>query len=222
MRGSVMAFAFALAFVFALGGCSSDDDGQVLAPMGVPAPLANSPQGALRRLEWAYDFRSIEVYRELFTGDYRFVFAALDSNGNAYRARPFTRDDDIESTTNLFNAATDIRLDFDRNLIVVDDPRPGRDPGWHKSIRTTVSLMITNQTGDVTTVEGMANFFLVHEDSANVPLEFQERFALDPEITWFIERWEDETDQPGLGPAAVAAPQPISSTSFGAIKARYR
>jgi len=177
-----------------------------------PPPIADSPSGVLRRFEWAYRNRSVEVYKELFTADYRFVFAALDTNGNAYRDRPFTRDDDIESTTNLFlgghatePAASDIRLDLDNNFNVFPDPRPSppsRDPGWHRNIRTTVSLQITTTTGEVTTVEGAANFFLVHEDSANVPEELRERVALDPGVTWFIERWEDETYQPGVGPLA--------------------
>ena len=72
--------------------------------------------------------RSIEVYRELFTTDYQFVFAALDSAGNAYRAIPFTREDEIESMTNLLApAATDIRVELDRNFNVFarSAPRPG-------------------------------------------------------------------------------------------------
>jgi hypothetical protein len=175
-----------------------------------PAPIASSPEGVLRRFEWAYNNRSIEVYRELFTADYRFVFAALDTNGNAYRDRPFTRDDDIESTTNLFlgghatePAASAIQLALASSFSVFNDPRPGKHPAFHKNIRSTVSLQITTTDGDLTTVEGTANFFLVHEDSANIPLELQDRVAQDPGTTWFIERWEDETYQPG---SALAPP----------------
>ena len=204
--------------VVALVGCSSDD-GVLAPPSPTPAPEANSPQGVLRRLEWALRNRSIEVYRELFTADYRFVFAALDSSGNAFRANPFDRDDELACATSLFQSA-EIRIDLDRDFVVLPDPRPGMDPDVHKAIRTTISLQMTSSTGDVTNVEGAADFFVVREDSANVPPELEALVAR-PGVTWFIQRWEDETYQPGAAPAATTHPQPARRITLGAIKVRF-
>ena len=206
-----------------LGGCSTEGgDGNpfaTLAPPADPAPVADSPEGVLRRLEWAIEHRSIEVYRELFTADFEFVFAAPDTNGNTYRDRPFTREDELLSAANLFASANEIRMNLASDFSVFCDPRPSSDCAVHKNIRTTLSLMVTTPDGSVITCEGSANFFLVHEDSALVTDDLRELVER-PGVTWFIQRWEDETYRPAVAFRSTA-PLPSSYKSLGAIKRHY-
>jgi hypothetical protein len=67
-----------------------------------PAPTPNSATNLLRLFEWCYNNKAIAEYREIFTDDYRFVFSPLDSAGADYRGTPWTREDELISTTQLF------------------------------------------------------------------------------------------------------------------------
>src|SRR5262245_25553230 len=184
-------------------GCFNPFHPLIATESGVsePPPVPNSPQNTLRLLEWAYNHKAIDEYRELFTADYRFVFSDLDSNGAAYRDVPWTRDDEIISTTKLFlggdadqPAATDIRLTLDRNFQLSADPRPGKNAKWHKSINTQVILHILLSDGHVDDVTGTVKFFLVRGDSALIP----DDLPLQPDsLRWFVDRWEDQTAQGG-------------------------
>ena len=204
-----------------------------------PAPVPNSPSNLLRLLEWCYVNRAIFEYRELFDNDYRFVFGTLDPDGNAYRSNPWTREDEVESTTHLFQggaanqpAASSIVILLDRNFRVTDDPtRPGLA---HKLIRTSVTIrIVADQTQRE--VQGYANFFLVRGDSAAIPQELRDRgFEPDPN-RWYILRHEDDTLPPeGATTAPVARSGAAHSTtaeaatfealrnSWGGLKLAYR
>src|SRR5207302_451369 len=95
----------------------------------------------------------IAEYREIFTDDYRFVFALADTNGQLFRGGVLTREDELASATNLFVGgsaseppATSINLRFDGNLIsrTVFLPDSATVP-WpqHRQITTSVALSIT-------------------------------------------------------------------------------
>lgn len=167
-----------------------------------PAPAPNTAANVIRLFEWCWKNRGIKEYEEIFTDDYRFVFAQGDSAGNAYRDAPYTREDELRSAAGLFvgtldhEAASDIQLDLDKTLIALNDDRPGKDPGWHRSIRTKVNLKVTIDRGagpEVNEVNGYAKFYVVRGDSAAIPPELAARgFQPDPN-RWWIERWEDET-----------------------------
>src|SRR5262245_20308394 len=97
------------------------------------APVPTTAANLLRLFEWCYNNRAVAEYREIFTDDYRFAFSALDPAGEAYQDRPFTREGELISTTNLFRggdadqpAATDISLILDNNFSEFRDPRPGK------------------------------------------------------------------------------------------------
>lgn len=232
-----------------LAGCWNPFSPDVLGRgVSTPPPAPNSPSNTLQLFKWCYENRSFSEYRELFTADYRFVFAALDTNGNAYRDQPWTRDDELESSRKLFEggdatqpAASIITLVLDRNFRVQNDTRPGKyDPERRKTITTQVNLTIQTVDGTATNVNGKATFFLVRGDSALIP----EDLGLGPDPNrWYIERWEDQTFAPTLAqamrasgfppptasrPAAdrpAAAPtvsQPAGYVTWGAIKRWYR
>jgi hypothetical protein len=238
MRRPLACLCFVLAVAFAGWGCSEKSITKVVAPV-VHGPTPDSPAQAVRLLEWCWKNRNIADYQTLFTNDYRFVFAANDSAGSLYRSDPFTREDELRSASGLFigtpdhPAASDIKLDLDRTLIRFNDDRPGKDPGWHQYIRTSVDLQVTIESGEgagLNGVKGYAKLYLVRGDSAAIPPELVSRgFRPDPN-RWWIERWEDETLTSGsamtpAGDLARAkpartnpAPQLLRPT-FGQVKA---
>ncbi|TMQ71215.1 MAG: hypothetical protein E6K80_06290 [Candidatus Eisenbacteria bacterium] len=207
-----------------------------------PAPVPDSPGNLLRLLEWCYTNRDVFKYRELFDDNYRFVFGALDPDGFAYRDNPWTREDEVQSTTHLFQggdanqpAATSITIFLDRNFRVTEDPNhPGRA---HKLVRTSVTLkVVTDQEREIT---GFANFFVVRGDSAAIPDELRQRGFLPDSNRWYILRHEDDTFQetpgasasaPSLAPrfSLATTPRAVSTedflfpSSWGALKRAYR
>lgn len=213
--------------------------------VSTPAPVPSSAANVVRLFEWCWNNRGIQEYEEIFTDDFRFVFAVGDSAGVAYRDVPYTREDELNSAEGLFvgtadlTPASDITLDLDKTLISLGDDRPGKDPTWHRSIRTKVNLRVTLTRGDATElieVNGFAKFFLVRGDSAVIPPELVARgFRPDPQ-RWWIERWEDETLPSGGGGAAQARvgpaagptaakpdwPTSLVETTFGALKLKAR
>jgi hypothetical protein len=213
----VLGAAALLATAATLSGCFNPFDPLVASIRGesTPPPEPNSPENVVRLFEWCWSHRSIEEYRGVFTEDYTFQFAVLDTFGNAYRDRPWRYEDEVISSTNIFVGgspteppATRCDLTLDPTLIVVNDPRAGKNPGWHKQISTNVDLRIKTDDQEYR-ITGRARFFLVRGDSAIVPPDLG---IPNSPNRWFIERWEDETlPESGLliaGPAAAAASAP--------------
>lgn len=244
------ALPFAVLAVLALplvAGCWNPFSPSVLGRgVSTPPPAPNTPTNTLLLFKWCYENRSFAEYRELFTADYRFAFAALDTNGNQYRGDTWTRDDELESTRKLFEggdasqpAASLITLVLDRNFRVQNDTRPGKyDPERRKTITTQVNLTIQTVDGTATNVNGKATFFLVRGDSADIPPDL----GLGPDPNrWYIERWEDQTYAPTIAqallagatmrvaagpvadrPAATPAVSRAYQVTWGAIKVWYR
>jgi len=230
-----------VALAAALSGCFNPFQPRISTSRGLssPAPVPNSPANAIRLLEWCYNNQDAEVYREVFSDDYVFIFALGDTAGNAYRDRPLNREDELLQGTNLFVGGGDrppasrITLAFDRTLIALGDSRPGYDPKWHKSIFTTVSLSVQISDGDAQSsleVQGYARYFVVRGDSAKIPDELVQRGFRPDSTRWWVERWEDETlptivFDPGTaklrttgGPLAASIDEPIRLT-MGGLKA---
>jgi hypothetical protein len=226
MRRPASFAALALALAMAAAGCTGDKSATAPAGPGEPAPNPNTPANVVRLLEWCWNHRDTQKYGELFTEDYRFVFAMPDSAGNAYRDVPFGRLDELAAASALFDgsdahlAAIEIVLDFDQTLVALPDDRPGRNPTWHRTVRTRVDLKATIDRGggpEVWEVHGYAKFYTVRGDSAQIPPDLAAR-GFGPDSTrWWIDRWEDET----LPEGALRA-NPTQSRSWGGLKAMFR
>lgn len=228
-------------------GCFNPFDPLVSARRGIsePPPVPIDPPSTLRLFKWCWENRSIEEYRELFTDDYIFVFAETDSAGNAFRDVPWTREDEMISTSSLFGGggteppADRITLDFTRTLTTFGSTFPGHNPHWHKTIRAEVYLRV--QRGQSTLeVRGPGLFYFVRGDSAALPDELVQRGFRPDSTRWYIERWEDETVSSGgaafgARPATAAAveggtgvqpydppPLPPSIRTWGGIKEYFR
>jgi hypothetical protein len=183
-------------------------------------PGSATPEQVIRSVAWSWDQKSVEAYRGLFTEDYRFAFSALDPAGDAYRGDTWIREDEILFAVHLFVGgspteppASSIQLTYS-NSVLAADPRPGRNPGWHKRIQTILSLVVTRPDRQVN-INGPASFYLVRGDSAQVPPG-----AARDSTRWYIDRWEDDTaSDPGGMPAQA---MPASRYTIGQLKASYR
>lgn len=239
---SAVARTLGMLLGLALTGCGEGGRSAVVTGPGpYPSPLANSPASALRLLEWSYDNRSIDRYRELFTDDFHWRCAPHDSSVTV----PWSREAELISATHLFVGgdpdaapAHSIRLSFDRNFLAYPDPQTvAWDPTgrWHRSIRTSVDLHIVTVEGDGVEITGVSSFHLVRGDSARIPPDLQARGFGPDSARWYIRGWEDETDPgpeaPGARPArsrrpargtAASATQPTGAMSWCRLKSIYR
>lgn len=215
----------------ALAGCANPVGPRFLRGPEVTgetgAPEADTPVHLAIRLKWTWEHQDVTMYRELFTDDYVFVFAAADSAGRP----PFGRGDELTMGRHLFaeGTATEpcanrITLDYVSELVPRPDRRPGKAYPWHQEILANVVLKV--YTDDyVHQIDGRVLFFVVRGDSALIPGDLEER-GFGPDSThWYIERWEDHTDASGLAPrastAATGAVRPLSACA-GAVPARFR
>jgi hypothetical protein len=207
MRPFVSAWLLAL-LLLGVWGCFNPFAPRLAPTTGiaVPPPTPNSPQNVIRLFEWCWNNRDITAYREIFTDDFRFIFALGDSAGNMFREDPVTREMELNIATNLFVGggaaapATSIALALAPTLRALPDSRPGKNPRWHNEIVTSVDLTIKTEDGAEYRILGDARFFVVRGDSALIPQEL----GLGPDSTrWYIDQWHDETLQ-GSSSAALA------------------
>ena len=166
-----------------------------------PPPAPISPSGVLELFRWCWINRAISEYREIFTDDYSFQFSERDSAGNAFRDKPWRREDELAAAENIFTngtatdpPATSITLDYTQSLIPVLDGRDGKAYPWHQQIRSQVLLRV-NRGENGFEVKGAALFYVVRGDSAKLPEELVNRGFQPDSNRWYIERWVDETLQ---------------------------
>jgi hypothetical protein len=189
-----------LVIAFGLAGCFNPFMPKVLNErVTTTAPSPTTPAEAIRLFAWCWVNRGVEEYKELFTDDYVFQSASLDSAGNGGRDIITRRQEEIETAENIFIGsaerppASKITLNFDRNLVPFPDTRPGKNSTWHKTIRTSVDLKVEVGDGSVLEVTGYALFYLTRGDSAAIPAELKARGFKPDSLRWWIDRWEDET-----------------------------
>ncbi|HTO90316.1 MAG TPA: hypothetical protein VMJ70_04230 [Candidatus Sulfotelmatobacter sp.] len=191
-------------------------------------PVPGSATDAVSALQWCFNHRNWGQLETLLPSDYEFIFAPADSAGNAFTGRRLVRDAEITCEEHLFQTgvahappASSIQLVFERDLVALPDPRPGKTYPWHQTVRTQVTLSI--QAGDQEyRVLGHALFHAVRGDSAAIPPDLAARgYHADPN-RWWIERWEDETGEGPGGATRVESPLPARTATWGSVKALYR
>ena len=216
-RGNTVNRPTLIPLVFAAllsASCEATND---VGPNIPPPPVAQAPVGAMHLLEWSWDNRVDVKLPGLYTADYRFVFALSDSAGNPYRDTPWTREDELIASRNCFGTTRGITLTLDAAPVVLDDDRPGKDPRWHKTIRTLASLQADTNTPVKFEISGYAKFYFVRGDSAVIPAELVAQGYLPDSTIWWIDRWEDETL-----PVAPSSAHPTKQMSWGAFKLLFR
>lgn len=210
--------AFAL-LLLGVSGCFNPFAPRLAPTTGiyVPPPIPNSPQNVIRLFEWCWQNRDYSVYKEIFTDDFRFIFALSDSAGNVFRDEPVTREMELRIANNLFNGggsappATSIALILSPTLRALPDSRTGKNPRWHNEIVTSVDLTIKTEDGAEYRILGDARFFVVRGDSALIPREL----GFGPDSTrWYIDQWNDET----LKGSSAMAPEPAGVANLGSAR----
>jgi hypothetical protein len=213
----IASFVAALVALATATGCFNPFSPRVLSErVTSTAPSPTSPQNAIRRFEWCWVNRGVQEYKELFTDDYVFISAGTDSAGNPIRDIQARRDDEVQIAENMFIGSADrppadnITLSFDRTLIPLPDPRPGKISKWHKTILTSVALTVRVDANNSVEVTGYARFFLTRGDSAAIPAELKAQGFGPDSLRWWIDRWEDETIGSGA-PQALRSPAPTGA-----------
>ena len=185
-------------------GCSEAPTPPVVE---VRTPRADSPEAALRLLEWCWNERDMWRYAGLLSNDFVFTFPD-PAAGDDGRIETWDRVQERTSVANLLIGTTDappatgVRLTLDKSFRVMDDPRLGKDPAWHKTVLSNLTLT-AQVDGIPTEFTAGTLFYLVRGDSASVPRKWVDR-TLPVSRLWFVERWEDV------------------SGDVGALKAKYR
>ena len=206
MNRCIPRFRWALIALIALSpvGCSKAPTPPVVEAQ---APRGDSPEAALRLLEWCWNQRDMWRYAGLLSNDFVFEFA-VPAAGDLGRVESWDRVDERTSVSNLLigtvdrPAATNVRLTLDENFRVQADPRPGKNPTWHKAVVSNLVLS-AHVDGVPAELVGATTFYLVRGDSASVPRKWVDR-TIPASRLWFVERWEDGTGE------------------VGALKAKYR
>lgn len=206
-------------------GCSTNRTVQPIVTD--PAPPPNTPANATKLVAW--DWTHFDAsYCDLLTDDFVFAFAAGDSAGQPWNPESWTREVERVALQSMLQRGTGLpRLDgltvyFDAVPVVQPDPRPGKDPRFHKAVRTSVDLTADVDLGSGTIerwrITGNAFLFFVRGDSAAIPHDMIER-GFGPDSTrWWLQRWEDETLQIGGG---LMRPMPARSATLGGLKSRF-
>ena len=222
MKLPVRPVAFAAAMI-ALASCA--EPVRVVVP-GPEHVVATTPQSAVKLFEWAMVNRKPDVFDELFTDDFAFISSGTDSAGDP-RREPHDRAWALAKLRCMLEGgaesppAASIRLNFDRFLVPVADPRPGfRDAdSLFKSIRTALDCKVEIGDGQTFEVTGYLLFYLVRGDAAAIPAELEARGVTKDKARWWISRWEDETlAHEGKQPSAT---NPTKSMTLGDILQLY-
>jgi hypothetical protein len=192
--------------ILAVAGCATKT---VAPPPDVP-PAANSAPGAVERFEWAINHRDPDVVEGMLTDDFQFISAGTDSAGNPSRDTLGGRSWLDVALRALLDPANQVSLLFDANLIPFPDSRPGKDPKWHRQVRSSIDLRVHDAQANTTfEVSGYALFFLTRGDSAQIPPELLARGVKPDSTVWWFDRCDDET----LGGAGARAPASPAATN---------
>jgi len=213
-RAAVLA---SLACAALLAGCSNrtkSPSAPVLAdPMSVPlAAVRALPTGAGRTLDGfrrSIQGRDIAGLGRALTGDFLFGCDASDTAGAVFRS-PIGREEFMSAFSRLFAEveaeapAARISFQWTSPLRDLPDPRPGRDPRFHRLVLATSRLVVAEGV-QVTDIRADQAFFLARGDSAQVPPELAAAGETPDPNRWFIERIEDgsgnDAIQQGAPPA---------------------
>lgn len=225
----VSAASFVLASTMFLA-CSTDPTTAPVHPAPV-VPVADSPAHAVDLFRWATENRSFDSYRTLFTDDFVFAFASIDTNGNSWRDDNWSREIELLSFQHLVTGggeqapATFLSLALS-NQAVKSDPRPGKGDSRHRLATSNCMLNVQFSDGMMANISGRIDLYLARGDVAALPADLGRA----PDSTrWYVERWEDVTYSPMTsasrslrgGVAAPSAAHAARHWTWGSLKALY-
>jgi hypothetical protein len=233
VRTRALVWCFASTSLAILTSCSHSPTAPT-ATVAPPLSSASTPAQVADLLRWCWVNLSTAEYAQLFADNYQFQFATGDSAGNMYRTTPWARSDELLCSLHLFKGgipnqppATTITLDYTQDLDNAADPRPGKDPRWHRLLTAYVNLRVFLKDGGFE-IRGPEYFYVVRGDSAQIPVDLLAQGAKADSSRWWLELWVDGSLSGALPPATAAhRPRPANTlpnhqTAWGDIKYFYR
>src|SRR5260221_6780327 len=201
--GLATALTVCVVLALSVSGCSKSS--RLPTAVSVPTPPAPSgPVGAVQFLQWCWTHRDIAHYHEIFTDDFDFAFAAVDTAGDPALQLPWTREDELISAQHIFDAASSITLPFEGDLLDQPDPRPGKTDPVHRRVRIAyLTLTINKKDGGAYRALVSSMFYLVRGDSAAIPQELKDRGFKPVTTRWYVERWEDQSNTGALAATTI-------------------
>ena len=208
----------ALAALLALYACSlqsCEKRDAVTAPV-IAAPASTTPVNALHRLGWAVDLLDVDMVAGLLADDFHYVAAPADSAGDGAIDPVTDRAWLLAALRSMFEGQPGgdkrcaVRLTFGPELRALSDPRPGRSPEVHQTVRAPVTLVIDdpNLTARFEFTGHMV-FYCVRADSAQLPPDVPG--AVPAKDRWWIDRIDDETLPATFGrPADGTTAEPLT------------
>jgi hypothetical protein len=192
-------------------GCSTT----IVEPLPVDEPpAASSPAGAVQRFVWGFNHKDVDVVEGLVTDDFQFITAGIDSAGNPTRGPGQDRSWFLVALAALGDSTSKVSFTIDRFLLALPDTRPGKNPIFHKQVRSSVDVeVLFPSSGGSVEVTGNLLFFLTRGDSAAIPTQLKNRGVKPDSTRWWLDRLEDET----LGDGVFPAPAPTKSITFAAL-----
>lgn len=202
-RVAIWCFAFVVVAI-TLSSCSKSD--RLTGPLNT-APVANSPQAAVRRLEWAFDHRDARMLEVLLTQQVEFTTFSNSTNGPIEEV--WNRDRLLMSVGGLFEgtptgaqAALSIELDLEPELVALADPRFESDPSLDRVVRVSAHLRVTHAEGGVSDVMGFFQIGLTRGGGVGTV----------PSTRWQIRDLMDET---------VLGGGDVSNQTFASVLSAY-
>ena len=181
-------------------------------------PVPSTPTDAIALLKWCWENRDVARYHELFANNYQYFYDVGNPAGVPYQATPWSRSDELVSSSNLFLGggtkapASSITLTFTDGPTLLPSVAGLAYP-WHQQLEAQWTLDITCTDGSTLHGGGKSKWFVVRGDSAAIPQELKDRGFLPDPGRWYIERWLEEENTIPI----VRAPSAVSGTPFIAI-----
>ncbi len=193
----------------------------------VQTPLNGTPRNTMLRLEAAYQYQDLSVYKSLLTADFRYTFSPQsDSALVALYGDNWGKVDEVLAAQRLLTGftnaqgkfmppASSVILQFANDQYLADPAHADSAANYDDTPIGAVALDvdIPTSTGTITYgVRAPHRFFLVRGDAA----------VLDPgqpadSLHWYVRRWDDLAAPPGGATTAASV-----ATTWGRLKARYR
>ena len=230
--------ALGLAVLPLASGCGSNpfnppvDDGGGLP---IDTPMNDTPQNTMTRFERTYEKQVLDQYELLFTSNFRFTFSSQSDPTlvNLY-GNNWGKDDEIESTSHLFDGftnelgtfvpgASDIALTLTGAQFIDDPSRPDSGAYYKYVIVPNVTLELTIPNSDGYIIAAPQDFYLVRGDVAGRDgnLDPAQQATAD---RWYIWAWKDKSTLTGAVSPRLASlstgGRPVSLT-WGNLKANY-
>ncbi len=179
------------ALVVLAGGCIFSPDDDVTNPPVPPSyPFPDSEVVLMENFKTAYDNMNIEEYRNVLHADFKFVF--IDGTPVTPTSGYYTREEDLQSTTRMFNheqgmnndgeiraGVRDVDFRYLEKLLDWEDVQDPEFPGAKSALfEVQIVLYLDDEFNSTITVESQQIFYSKSELEVQEDSSTRQRFYL--------------------------------------------